>query len=208
MVTNVVLDLDNTLLNSLDSKEFNKLPEKKRKQLLENYDHMYMEKSYIIFMRPHLQQFLTYVFANFNVSIWTAASKSYALFILDNIILSKPDRKLDFIFFSHHCDISETHFKCAKGLDMLWEMFSLKNYNSDNTVLIDDLKEMKTKQPPNQVITVKSFNVTGDSSSGDDKFLVSLTEGLKELKKEPSRDGRPGVPGRSGRSRATTTERR
>ena len=38
---------------------------------------------YKVFERPGLQEFLDYLFANFNVSVWTAASKSYALFIID-----------------------------------------------------------------------------------------------------------------------------
>jgi hypothetical protein len=55
-----------------------------------------MENYYIIFERPGLQQFLTFLFKNFNVSIWTAASKDYALFIIDKIIIAgNKNRKID-----------------------------------------------------------------------------------------------------------------
>ena len=100
---NVVLDLDQTLISAedWDSKDF-----KKHKNKAKKFEFHDMDGYYIVFERPNLQSFLDYLFANFNVSVWTAASKDYALFIIDKIILSKPGRHLDWIFFSY-CDISK-----------------------------------------------------------------------------------------------------
>ena len=76
-------------------------------QIVEYYL-FYEENYYIIFERPGLQQFLTFLFKYFNVSIWTAASKDYALFIIDKIIIAgNKDRKIDYVFFSYHCGISK-----------------------------------------------------------------------------------------------------
>jgi hypothetical protein len=52
-----------------------------------------MEDYNTIFQRPH---FLT-IFKNFNVSIWTAAIKSYMLFIEDkNMTKAHPERRFYF----------------------------------------------------------------------------------------------------------------
>mgnify|MGYP003334631673 FL=1 len=94
---NVILDLDQTLISSETKSEFDK---KKFGEKMKNFYHKDLDDLYIVFARPHLDGFLDYLFDNFNVSVWTAASKSYALFIIENFILTKPERKLDFVFFS------------------------------------------------------------------------------------------------------------
>ena len=81
-----------------------------------------------------------------------AASKDYALYIVRNIILTKPGRKLDFIFFSYHCDISKKIYKGSqKQLKLLWDEFKLVGYNSNNTIIIDDYDHIHEIQPCNCV---------------------------------------------------------
>ena len=133
---NVILDLDQTLICSEELKDFKPDPNK-----MKLFDYKKMDNTYITFARPHLQEFLDYLFKNFNVSIWTAASKSYALFIINKFI-KRPNRPIDFIFFSYHCDLSTREGRGLKGLDMLWETFKLSGYRRDNTVIIDDNNEV------------------------------------------------------------------
>lgn len=74
-----------------------------------------MDDDYIIFLRPGLQEFLDYLFKNFNVCVWTAASKDYALFIIQYIILLMddnenkldPSRHVELIMFYYHCILSK-----------------------------------------------------------------------------------------------------
>ena len=80
-----VLDLDETLISGIPKKQKHTLKK------LENYN---MDNYYTIYCRPHLQEFLDYVFEHFNVIIWTAASKDYCLFIVKNIVLKNPNRKI------------------------------------------------------------------------------------------------------------------
>ena len=95
---NIVLDLDQTLISSEDLKDF--VPDQKK---MSHFKHAKMDNSYITFERPHLQEFLDFLFKNYNVSIWTAATKNYALFIINKFI-RKRGRNIDFIFFSYHCE--------------------------------------------------------------------------------------------------------
>ena len=58
--------------------------------------------------------------------VWTAASKDYALFVIDNNMSLKLNQivKLDYIFFTYHCDISKKFFNSnIKQLKTLWDIF-------------------------------------------------------------------------------------
>lgn len=176
---NLIFDLDQTLVSAEASEEldFNKYKEKNK---LFRYDDM--EGYYMVYSRPHLQEFLDYAFKNFNVTIWTAASKDYALFIIEKIILDKrPERKLDFIFFSYHCDLSKKKRKYSKELCMLWDIHNLPGYSSKNTVIIDDYKADVHKCQPNNCIIAPPFEFQKEGSEND-KFLIDIIPQLNKMK--------------------------
>jgi hypothetical protein len=129
---NIILDLDQTLISSEPFESFdNKKHEKKTKL----FKYKNMDDYYLVFERPGLQKFLKFLFKNFNVSVWTAATKDYALFIIENMILkNKKNRHLDYIFFSYHCDISKKLTKNSKDLSLLWKTYKLKGYSKNNTI--------------------------------------------------------------------------
>ena len=181
---NVILDLDQTIISAEEYKRFNfdKLEDK-------NYSSMtvhIMDRDYVVFGRPHLQEFLDFLFKNFNVSVWTAATKSYALFIIDKFIFCKPKRKLDFIFFSYHCDYSVKCKKGLKGLSILWEKFNLVGYNESNTIIIDDNPEVKSIQQCN-CYAIKPFYAMR-SSSYKDTALMELMDRLSAIKSKSRLD--------------------
>lgn len=87
----IILDLDQTLISSeaTEDHNFEKYKEKSKKF---RYDDM--DGYYIVYSRPYLQDFLDYIFENFKVTVWTAASKDYALFIIEkNNIKRKSSKK-------------------------------------------------------------------------------------------------------------------
>jgi TFIIF-interacting CTD phosphatase-like protein len=168
--------LDQTLISAEEIKGFEF--QKYRKKILQ-FDTKVMDDLYIIFGRPHLQTFLDYLFENFNVSIWTAASKSYALFIINNFIKTKPNRKIDFIFFSYHCDFSMKSKKGLKCLSLLWEVFGLNGFNIHNTIIIDDNDRVKKIQKCN-CYAIEPFNFT-DVNCADDTALLQLKLKLEHM---------------------------
>jgi len=180
---NILLDLDQTCISAEGTEDdFDFKKYKTKAKLFEFHD---MDGYYIIFERPGLQTFLDYLFENFNVSVWTAASKDYALFIINKIILQdKPGRHLDWIFCSYHCDISKKFKNGSKDLTMLWDAdaYKLSGYNSTNTVIIDDYDEVYKTQPGNCIIA-KPFEFTDDNSEND-KYLFHLQKGLKKMKQK------------------------
>ena len=180
----IILDLDQTLISAESSEEIN-FEKYKDKESKFRYDDMYDrgELIYRVYSRPHLQEFLDYLFKNFNVTIWTAASKDYALFIINKIVLNnQAERKLDFIFFSYHCDLSKKKKKHSKELSMLWDVHNIEGYSSKNTIILDDYKADVHKCQPNNCIIAPAFEFTKEQSEKD-TFLIELMPELDKMKK-------------------------
>lgn len=174
---NVLLDLDNTLISSLAVDE--ELP--CHKTNIKKYRWKDMDGYYKVFERPGLQPFLDFLFQHFNVSVWTAASKSYALFIIEHFLLDNhPERKLDYIFFSHHCIQSEKYMDCQKHLNMLWTKFNLIGYDKHNTIIIDDHPEVYSTQP-SRCIKIVPFEVTDKHAYKDKELENTVIPILKQI---------------------------
>jgi TFIIF-interacting CTD phosphatase-like protein len=141
-LSNVILDLDSTVINSL--RPWDKQP----KGLIGHHmkDDETDQTEYIVYERPHLQEFLDYLFANYRVAVWTAASKDYAIFIIEDILLQKkPDRKLEFFLFDYHGELCEKGgCDSPKDLQLVWNTFP--GFNKDNTVIIDDYEAVYIPQ--------------------------------------------------------------
>lgn len=175
---NIVIDLDQTIISSIEHEIFNKNSAYSKK--MKYFSHKNMDDCFYIFERPYLHEFLDFIFENFNVSIWTAASKGYALFIIEHIILKdKPNRKIDYIFYSDHCDLSKDKTGNTKDLSMLWTFYKLKGYNKKNTFIIDDYDEVYNTQRNNCII-VKPFEFT-DKNSEEDIYLLTLIPYLRKI---------------------------
>ena len=168
----VILDLDETIINSAEKDSFNF---KKYKDKVEEFKYHDMDGYYLVFERPELQEFLDFLFENFNVSVWTAATKDYAKFIVDKSILTKKNRNLDHLFFSYHCDYCKKLNNGTKDLDMLWEHYNLPGYSKDSTILIDDYNKVyktnvKNKKQPNNCFKIVPFVFKKKSSENDNEL--------------------------------------
>jgi TFIIF-interacting CTD phosphatase-like protein len=180
MVKNILLDLDNTLISAEPITDFPFTKEGMREKAM-NFPIHNMDGYYIVFERPDLQDFLDYLFSNYNVAVWTAASKDYAIFIVEHILLKKPNRTLDFILFSYHGDIAYKKHKGTKNLKLIWDTLELDGYTPDNTIIIDDLKDVYDTQPTN-AINIKAFEILDDGSEHDKELLDVVTRQLEMMK--------------------------
>jgi 23S rRNA A2030 N6-methylase RlmJ len=100
--------------------------------------------------------------------------------VINNVILTKKDRKLDFIFHSEHCKFSKKYMRGAKDLNILWEKYKLDGYRKNNTILIDDLPELYSFQKKNCIL-IKPFYFN-DEKSELDKVLDTIKEKLERTK--------------------------
>jgi hypothetical protein len=189
---NIFLDLDNTLLSAIPLEEMKWTKKDTEKSV--KFDFHDMEDYYVIFERPGVQPFLDYLFENFNVNVWSAASKDYVAFIVDEIIQNpkkyKPsvDRKLSYVLFSYHCNVCKK--LCNKGikdLKLIWDKFKLPGFSKDNTIIIDDLDKVKNINKKN-CINVKDFEFDNDYSeydiSKDEEDEIDYKEITKDNEEE------------------------
>ena len=196
----IYLDLDNTLLHAIPTRSFHKkykdrASKRKIAEALSNikvYDMKDDKESYyLVFERPGLQSFLDYLFSNFTVCVWTAATKDYAAFIIDKILLSKPNRKLDHVFVHYHCKKSKKRYgkRHPKELKMLIDHYKLPNMNTKNCVIIDDHPDVKSQQS-NLCVTAPEWTIFDEDTielkkdAMKDEFLPTVSKGLGEYLKE------------------------
>jgi len=173
----LVLDLDETIINSEDVKFFDRQRQRQKMSLFRWHK---MDNDFYVFERPHLQKFLDFVFENFEVSIWTAASKNYALWIINNVLKAgTKKRPIKHIFFDYHCKASEKLGVGKKDLRILSEKFGLKDYDMKRTIIIDDNQEIYEIQPEN-TISVKEFQFK-DNHSNRDIELNNITHMLSHI---------------------------
>lgn len=170
-VQNLILDLDETLISGIEipplKKDATKMADfQRRKQAFTVHQ---MGEEYFIVERPGVQSFLDMAFKHYNVSIWTAASKEYAIFVYERVF-QRPGRKLDYFMYSENCDDSYARTGCLKQLNQL---FHLPQYNPDNTMIIDDNHNVYEGQK-NLVHPIKPFRFFRKDSEKDD-YLKRFT---------------------------------
>lgn len=177
----ILLDLDNTLICAEDLASVR--DESKMVKAREKFRTVRMEDYYDIFERPHLQEFLDYLFEHFNVGVWTASSKDYAIFVVKNFITQpenkvRLDRKIQMFLCSHHCNVSKKYFKgITKDLKLISEKWNIKDLK--DIILVDDLENLAEHQP-NNVIPIKPFFYDKEEAY-EDKELYKVKESLNSF---------------------------
>lgn len=173
---NVIIDFDNTAISSIAAHKF-----PKRKHIMHEKPHYFMDNDYVIFERPGLQEFLDFLFAHFNVAVWSAASPSYVEFIVEKII-TRPGRHVHYVLTSDNCEDCQDYYgeDQFKNLRYLWDIHDLPGFGPLNTLIIDDLGLVRKTQP-NNCIQIKSFNVNHKQCWEDNELLTRIKPMLEEI---------------------------
>lgn len=88
--------------------------------------------SVLIYRRPYLTQFLTYIFQHFYVAIWTAANEEWMNIVLNKVLKNYKDKFL----FKWNREHSNPEGKYMKPLRRIFDKYP--KFNSYNTLIIDD----------------------------------------------------------------------
>jgi TFIIF-interacting CTD phosphatase-like protein len=166
----VILDLDHTIISAVEMNKLDTVYDPKAFRYKDFAD------TYRIYERPYLQQFLDRLFKTYRVAVWTAAGISYANFIIQNFILNKKGRKLEFVMWSEHCEYSEEKYDHQKKLKLL-------NFIQGPVVILDDNDEVLYTQT-NKSVDSRDFNVAYEDAKDDDFLLTAIDEIEKKLKKQ------------------------
>ncbi|MCL7037224.1 hypothetical protein MKW94_026640 [Papaver nudicaule] len=149
-----------------------------------------------LFKRPFCDDFLKFLFQNFNVGVWSSRTKRNVDSVVD-FVLGEMKKNLLFCWDQYHC--TDTGYSTLenrqkplvlKELKKLWNKHDRNlpwekgTYNESNTVLLDDSPYKALRNPPHTAIFPPpySFEDAGDKSLGNVFFkavffLCVLTSG-------------------------------
>ena len=155
---NVLLDIDETMIHSVVT-PCSRVPRKPDPR----YDSLVMstgdgsKECYVVYGRPYLQEFLDYVFANFNVGILTYGTKDYAQPILDHFVTrpQNPERKLIYKMDRDY-EHKTKNLVGKKNLSHLFKVLRPAGFYRWNTILVDN-DEIVSLTNPSNVIKVPDF---------------------------------------------------
>jgi hypothetical protein len=172
---NVILDLDNTIINTLSINkavsfvnDFHYIPFKVNGFMND-----------VIIGRPGLDEFLDWLFKNCKVSVFTHADKEYAMYVVNNFIIQgKKNRKLDMIYYRYHVEMGLDIFGGYKDLRLLWDEFKVYDVYPSNTVIIDDNPMVKKSNPYN---TIQIYPFDASTESVNDNHLSKVKRLLQYL---------------------------
>ncbi|XP_059459694.1 ubiquitin-like domain-containing CTD phosphatase [Corylus avellana] len=143
------------------------------------FDHRSTAENPLELMRPYLHEFLTAVYAEYDIMIWSATSIKWVELKMGQLgVLSNPNYKITALL-DHLAMItvqSDTRgiFDC-KPLGLIWAQFP-EFYSSKNTIMFDDLRRNFVMNPQNG-LTIKPFR-KAHSNRDNDQELVKLTQYL------------------------------
>ena len=179
---NIYLDLDETLLHSIPLEVFNNLDSKTKKGLKSKYSYEYMDNIFIVFLRPGLYEFLAFLKNNtdkFTINVWTAATKSYADYIIISIFQKHFPIPIQYRLHRDHVKWSHHNMSSPKDLNALHNKYNLKDHCSCNTIIIDDLDKVYNADQYHS-IPIKQFLASPDKSDNEltrvKKILLKIYE--------------------------------
>lgn len=189
---NIILDIDETLIYFINAKVRGHSWDSIASEEQAKYAYI-SPGAHIMIFRPHLKQFLSFLFKNFRVSLWTMSERDYAhniANVLLKLLKAHPDRKFAHIFSADddadHDESAHSLHGNNKDLNWLWYKYAndYSGYAECNTVLIDDLPANACNTSNrNNAIKVEPFALFGEVKRRTDPYEdVSQDNVLPQLK--------------------------
>ncbi len=182
---NIILDLDSTIINSIYPENIHLIPQDTPLKYQKIND-----SGMTTFERPFLQEFLDYLFENFNVGVLTHGVKSYGLEIVWRFIQSKPNRKVDFVIARNIVEFAMKLYPgTLKDLRYIWDDIKQYDYYPCNTFIIDDNLLVKQTNPyntisvyPFELLKENGNTVVYNNYAEYDNTLLEVKKELEKLK--------------------------
>jgi hypothetical protein len=171
---NVILDIDETFVQFVGLEDWDALPEVERSK----YKVSERGSTGLFILRPHFDEFFTYLFANAkSVNLWTWSDKDYAEGVARLIASHNPEWKVENIWHDDDVDASIEMHGHNKDLNYIW--YTQKKFQPCDTILVDDLP--KNTQNPSNVkngIQVFPFHPLGEKLDKSQRKSKKIRTGL------------------------------
>ena len=103
--------------------------------------------NFLVWRRPGLAEFLRFVFAHFDLAVWTSAARHNAASLV-SLVFGEDEPRLKFVYDQSRCEAIATGDKkplFRKDLAAVWSNFPA--YNQTNTILVDDSDAKALRNP-------------------------------------------------------------
>lgn len=175
---NILLDIDHTLVHTLNMDDFNEIP----LDLVLQLDIVFFNDENIniaIILRPYVREFLNYLFQNYTVGIFTAGNAAYAEIIIEQLFNHNPVIALN----SEDVMMSQSKYLGYKNLKYVFDI--VPTFNKQNTIIIDDHQAVYETNKKN-CIHLKPFEVVKENKTVNldcfkDNVLLHLYHYLNSL---------------------------
>jgi TFIIF-interacting CTD phosphatase-like protein len=162
-MVNFVLDLDETLIHTMDVfSEKNSAMEKKS-----DFNFKLDNHYYYVLTRPGYKMFLEFLFKYFKVGIWTAADKEYAKHICKRVLTDSQLKKIEFIYSRGFCHIDHASGSYTKPLTKIYSKHP--SFKPHNTIMVDNTHHVMKYNLQNS-IHIPDFNL----KSNKDYYLYHI----------------------------------
>ncbi|KAG2171367.1 hypothetical protein INT43_009028 [Umbelopsis isabellina] len=131
-----------------------------------------------MWVRPHYQDFLSYLFRNFEVCVWSSARQKTVKNMCQ--LFGDHKKQLSFIWSRENMGLTKEEYfsniSTVKDLQLVWKHYSKQAgsniYNANNTILLDDSITKAILQPCNS-IEIGTFNhkLSTTKINGDSELL-------------------------------------
>ncbi|XP_011002418.1 PREDICTED: ubiquitin-like domain-containing CTD phosphatase [Populus euphratica] len=143
------------------------------------FDHRSTAETPLELMRPYLHEFLTAIYAEYDIMIWSATSMKWVELKMGQLgVLNNPNYKITALL-DHSAMITVQSDSCGifecKPLGLIWAKFP-EFYSSKNTIMFDDLRRNFMMNLQNGLV-IKPFR-KAHANRDNDQELVKLTHYL------------------------------
>ena len=154
----LVLDLDETLIHAAEL------------QLAHEED--FRVGHYYVYLRPYVEEFVSFALSTFRVGVWTASGEIYAAQVIERLF---PNEGLEFVWSSQRCTLARDWATGAYETIKNLRKLKARGYRLESIIAVDDTPSKYARNYGN-LVAVREF--VGDRNDNELRLLSRYLQQL------------------------------